>query len=234
MDSQRGNIGGADDAADRERCSQLVAALLKAVSEQRCRQRRIHEASSDEVHAHRCELKCEGRRERWQRGGGSGGDPEAGPDAPGAGAAHQQQRTRRPDLGGGVARDLEPQHCVVTDRLPHLGAVHLKQRPVARPAGRDHHVVDRCWEVLEESTQGSCVVGVEGCGALRADFERRLLEPVGISACKHDVSALGTGASSRLEPDASAAADHDDGLSGQFRFPLGGIRRSRAGHYRSG
>jgi hypothetical protein len=110
---------------------------------------------------------------------------------------------------------------------------HLKQWPVARAAGRDHHVVYRCWQVLEERPQGSRVVGVEGCGVWRAEFERRLVEPVGISARKRDVSTLSAGASSCLEPDASAAADHDDGLSGQFRFPLGVSRRALADHDRS-
>jgi hypothetical protein len=47
-----------------------------------------------------------------------------------------------------------------------------------RTAGCDHHMVDRCWQVLEEPLQGSRVVGVEGRGALRAKFQRRLLEPV--------------------------------------------------------
>jgi hypothetical protein len=39
-------------------------------------------------------------------------------------------------------------------------------------------MVDRCRQVLEEPLQGSRVVGVEGRGALRAKFQRRLLEQV--------------------------------------------------------
>ena len=221
MHGERGDVGGSDDAANGQRGPQLVAALLNAVSEQRCRQRSIDEAGGDEVDAHRCELNCERRCERGQHGGGGGGDPETGTDAPAAGATHQQQRSRRPHLGCGVARDLEPEHYAVTDRLAHLRFVHLEQGSVSRAAGSDHDVVDRWWQVLEELPQGSRIVGVEGCGALRANCQRGLLEPVGISAGQDDVGTLGTGESSRLESDPSAAADHDDGLSGQLRFPRG-------------
>ena len=91
-----------------------------------------------------------------------------------------------------------------------------------RAAGRDHHMVDRCRQVSEERLQGGRVVGVEGRGALRADFQRRSFEPVGIAAGEDDIGTLGAGASGRLQPDAGAAADHDDGLSGKFRFALGG------------
>jgi len=94
-------------------------------------------------------------------------------------------------------------------------------------------VVDRCWQVLEELSQGSRIVGVEGCGALCANCERRMLEPVGIPAGEDDLSALSTGDSSRLESDASAAADHGNGLSRQLRLPLGRTRHTRAGHDRS-
>src|SRR5258706_452594 len=82
-----------------------------------------------------------------------------GSEAPAAGAAHEQQRAPRPHLADGVARDLERQHHVLADRLAHLGCLHLEQRSVARAAGRDHHMVDRCWQVLEESFQGSRVLG---------------------------------------------------------------------------
>jgi hypothetical protein len=233
MDGESGDVSWADDAANRERCPQLIAALLKAVSEQRCRQRSVDEAGGDEIDAHRCQLKREGRNKRRQNGGGGGGDPEPGTDSPSAGAAHEQQRARWPDLGGGVARDLQPQHHVVADRLAHPGPVHLEQGPVVRSAGSNHHVVDRCWQVLEEPPQGCRIGGVEGRGALCANCESRLLEPVGIPAGEDDVSTLSTGAPSRLEPDASGAADHDDRLSGQLRLPLGGNRSARGGHDRS-
>jgi hypothetical protein len=86
VDGERGNVGGAHDAADRQRRPQLIAALLESISEQRCRQWRVDEARGDEVDANRCELKRERRRERRQRGGGRGDDSEPVADALAAGA----------------------------------------------------------------------------------------------------------------------------------------------------
>ena len=64
VDGERGDVSGPDDAADRERRPQLIAALLESISEQRCRQRSVDEAGGDEVDADRRELEREGRRER--------------------------------------------------------------------------------------------------------------------------------------------------------------------------
>ena len=47
---------------------------------------------------------------------------------------------------------------------------------------------------------------------------RRLLEPLGIAAGEDDVGALGARQPGGLEPDAGAAADHDDGLAGELRL----------------
>ena len=49
----------------------------------------------------------------------------------------------------------------------------------------------------------------------RPDLVRRRAEAVGVAGGEDDVGALGPGAAGRLEPDAGAAADHDDGLAGQ-------------------
>ena len=43
-----------------------------------------------------------------------------------------------------------------------------------------------------------------------------------MAAGEDDVGALGPGTASRFQPDARAAADQDDGLSGQFRFAMTG------------
>jgi len=48
----------------------------------------------------------------------------------------------------------------------------------------------------------------------RADFQLGRLEPVRIAAGEDDLGALSLGAPGRLEPDAGAAADHDDRLAG--------------------
>jgi hypothetical protein len=57
-----------------------------------------------------------------------------------------------------------------------------------------------------------------------------LLEAVGIAAGQDDAGALGAGSAGGFEPDAGAAADHDDGLPGQFRFALGGRNSGGSGH----
>src|SRR5277367_2656971 len=91
-------------------------------------------------------------------------------------------------------------------------------------------MVDRRGQVLEESLQRSRVVGVEGRRVLYTEFQRRLLEPAGIAAGEEDIGSLGPGAPGCLEPDTCAAADQDDGLSGQFRFTLGEDGSGCAGH----
>jgi hypothetical protein len=48
------------------------------------------------------------------------------------------------------------------------------------------------------------------------------LEAVGVAGGQNDLGAFGAGPAGRLEPDACAAADHDDGLPGQFRPALRG------------
>ena len=53
---------------------------VELVAEQLGRQRRVDEAGRDEVDANRRELERQGRRERRQRGGGSGDDPDAAGD----------------------------------------------------------------------------------------------------------------------------------------------------------
>ena len=113
-------------------------------------------------------------------------------------------------------------------------AVEVGQGRVVRAGAGDHHVIDRLRQVLEEPVEGGRVGRVEGHGALRADFQRRLLQPVGIAAGEDDIGTLGPGPPGCLEPDAGAAADHDDGLSGQFRFALGANRSGCAGHGSSG
>jgi hypothetical protein len=82
-------------------------------------------------------------------------------------------------------------------------------------------VVDWCGQLVEEPLEPVEIGGVEGCGVLRAEFQRRLVEPVGIAAGEDDTGTLSPGPSSFSNPDAGVAADHDDGLSDQLRFALG-------------
>src|ERR1700683_1141983 len=81
-------------------------------------------------------------------------------------------------------------------------------------------MVDRCGQLRKEALQGSLVVGVERCGALRADVLGRLCESVEIAAGDDDVGSPGPGTRLCFQPDACAATDHHDGLARQLRFPL--------------
>src|ERR1700722_13012786 len=83
-------------------------------------------------------------------------------------------------------------------------------------------MIDRRHQVSEEPRQRVLVGGVEGRRAVRAEFPRRLVEPVLMAADEDGVGALGHGAPGRLQPDPGAAADHGDGLPGQARFAPGG------------
>ena len=120
MNGERSDVSGADDAADRERRPQLVAARIELISEQRRRQRGVDEARGDEVHADRRELERESSHERRDRGGGCGRDAETANDSPAAGAAHQYQRAAWPHLAVGVAGDLEPKDDVAAERVSDL------------------------------------------------------------------------------------------------------------------
>jgi hypothetical protein len=103
-----------------------------------------------------------------------------------------------------------------------LVEVHLGQRRVVRPTSRDHHVVDGPLEVCEEHLQGSRIVGVERRGAHCAELGCHRLQAVGIAAGQDHLGALGPCTPCRLQSDAGAAADHDDGLAAQLRLALRG------------
>jgi hypothetical protein len=86
-------------------------------------------------------------------------------------------------------------------------------------------MVDPVGKPVEELLQRCRVVGVEGGGAPRIDVERCSIEPLGVPAGEDHVGALGAGAAGGFEPDAGAAADHDDRLPEELRLGLGGRRR---------
>ena len=91
-----------------------------------------------------------------------------------------------------------------------------------RLASRHHHVVDRGRQVTEEPLEGSRIRGVEGCGAQRVELARGALEALGIPAGEDHLGPLSACSSGRFEPDAGAAADHDDGLPEEFWFAMNG------------
>src|SRR2546427_329711 len=91
-------------------------------------------------------------------------------------------------------------------------------------------MVDRFGQVPEEALERGWIGGVEGRTTQRAEFGRGPLEAAGIAAGQDDARALGAGSPGRLEPDAGAAADHNDGLPGQPGFPLDGRDGGCGGH----
>ena len=128
-------------------------------------------------------------------------------------------------LGDGYG---QPQ--MVVEVLVRPVAVEFGQGRVVRAWARDHHVIDLGGQTSEEPVAGGRVGGVEGRGAARADFGRGPLEAVGITPGQDDVGALGAGAAGGRQPDAGAAADHDDDLAGQFGSARGASCGGIGGH----
>jgi hypothetical protein len=96
--------------------------------------------------------------------------------------------------------------------------IDVDQPRVVRAAGSDQDVVDRRRQLVEEALKPVEVGGVEGRTAERAELACGVLEALGVAARENDIGALGPCSPGRLEPDARAAADHDDGLRGKGRF----------------
>ena len=197
--------------------AQLLAPRLQLIAEERRRQRRVDEAGGDQVDADGCDLEREAGRESRERGGRRGDESDAHARPAASGAAHEQERTTRANLGGGVAGDAGHQQGVLPERAAGLVEVHLGQGRVVGAARRRQYVVDGALEVREERLQGRRVVRVEGGGAERSELGCRLLQPLGIAAGQDHVGALGPCAPCRLQADAGATADQDDGLAGQLR-----------------
>ena len=70
----------------------------------------------------------------------------------------------------------------------------------------------------KNALEGGRIRGVEGRGALRVELARGMLEALGIPAGEDQLGPFGACPAGRFEPDAGAAADHDDGLPEEFRF----------------
>jgi hypothetical protein len=83
-------------------------------------------------------------------------------------------------------------------------------------------VVNRRGQLVEEPPEPFEVGGVEGPGAQRVELARGALEALGIPAGEDKFGPFSACSSSRLEPDAGATADYDDGLPEEFRFALDG------------
>ena len=95
--------------------------------------------------------------------------------------------------------------------------VELRQRSVVGPRSRDEQVIDRLGKLFEEFSESIEVGGVEGrCPG--PEIASDACESIPITRSDDHVGSLGARDASGLETDARAAADHDDGLSGELRF----------------
>ena len=169
-----------------------------------------------------------------QRGAACRDERHADTRTAAAGAAHEQQRAAGPHPADGVLGHGNGQPLMRIEIAVRTLAVEVGQGRIVRTGAGDHHVVDLLRQALEELVEGGRVGRVEGRGAQRAEFGRGALQALGIAARQDDVGALGACPPGGLEPDAGAAADHDDGLPGQFRFTLDGRDSGCGGHDSSG
>ena len=152
----------------------------------------------------------------------AGSAAETDARAAAAGTAHEQERTSRYDLVGCVAGDVERQQEMSVEGAARLLEVQVEEAPVGRPAGRQHHVVDRGRQVTEELLEGSRIGSIEGRSAQSVELDRGASEGLGIPAGKDQLGPLSACSPGRFKPDTGATADHDDGLPEQFRFTLNG------------
>jgi hypothetical protein len=83
-------------------------------------------------------------------------------------------------------------------------------------------VVDRSGQFAEELRKPLEVGGIECGSAPGAELACSALELFRIAGDKNDLGALEPRSPGCLEADAGAAANHDDRLSGKFRFGLEG------------
>jgi hypothetical protein len=81
-------------------------------------------------------------------------------------------------------------------------------------------VIDAGRQITEEPVEGSGIRGVESRGVERAEFPTGDLEALGIPSGEYQFDSRRARSARRFEPYAGAAADHDDGLSAEFRIVL--------------
>src|SRR6516225_10252395 len=88
--------------------------------------------------------------------------------------------------------------------------VELGQPRVVGAGAGDQQVVDGRGQRVEELLEPVEVGGVEG-GDAGPELEAGAVEPVRVAGGEDDVCSVGAGEQGRLEPDAGAAPDHEDG-----------------------
>ena len=92
--------------------------------------------------------------------------------------------------------------------------VELSQLRVVGTRTGDQQVVDGCWQRVEEPPEPAEVRGIEG-GDAGPELEAGTVQAVRVAGGKDDVRSLGASEPGRLQPDAGAAPDEQDGLPEQ-------------------
>jgi hypothetical protein len=82
-------------------------------------------------------------------------------------------------------------------------------------------VVD-CREVTEEPIESDRIRGIEDRGTQGINLTGSVLEALGIPAREDHLGPFRTCTTCRFESDASATADHNNGLPKELRFTVGG------------
>jgi hypothetical protein len=82
-------------------------------------------------------------------------------------------------------------------------------------------MIDWSRQVEEEFLDPNRIIGVESRGPERADLACGPLQSPEVSGGEDNVRSLPTRPPRRFEPDASASANHDNGLSEEFGLAIG-------------
>ena len=131
---------------------------------------------------------------------------------------------------GSTAGNPERQQDMLADGEARLFVLDLHQGCITWTGARDHHMVDGSRQMEEEFHERSRIVGVECCTSQRAEFTRGSLQALGVPCGEDNVGALDARPPRRLETNAGASANHDDGLSEEFRFALDSSSRGSDVH----
>ena len=217
VNGERRDIGRSDHATDGECRAETIASRVEVIAEERSRQRCVDETGGDEVDADGSELEGEGSGEGRKCSGITDAIPRpiAGRRAP----VPPMNSSAPPGLifltacrATSIASDM----C--SSRARRTSAkLDFDETPVGRPAGGDHHVIDRSG-TSPKPLEGCRIGGVEGRGAQRVDLAGHLAQALGVPSREDQLGSLGACATCRLSPDAGAAANHDHSLAEQVRF----------------
>src|SRR5262245_11993583 len=219
--AERSHVCRSDHASDGKRGAKLVATFFELITQQFRGQRRVHESRGDEVDSYGRDFKRQVSGEGGECSGACASDAHAGRWASTTNAAREDQCSSRSHFVGRVACDRECLQEVLTDKIANLREVHIGEASVVRPTGCHHHVVD-CREVTEEPIESNRIRSVEGRSTQGINLIGSVLEALGIPARENHFGPFCTCTTCRFESDASATADHNNGLSQELRFTVDG------------